>query len=97
MMVAEYQARVPLYHIDLYRAGALSEVIDLGLDEYIYGDGLCVAEWADRALDVFPTERLEVHFDHIDNRSRRLTLKAKGSPYERLLEGVEGFVAEAQT
>ena len=49
VMATEYHGRLPLYHLDLYRVDELAELGDLGLDEYLNGDGVTVVEWADRA------------------------------------------------
>ena len=47
VLVSEYTGRIPLYHVDLYRLDSETEVVDLGLDEYLFGDGACAVEWAD--------------------------------------------------
>ncbi|MBM3172584.1 MAG: tRNA (adenosine(37)-N6)-threonylcarbamoyltransferase complex ATPase subunit type 1 TsaE, partial [Chloroflexi bacterium] len=65
VIVREYHGRLPLYHIDLYRLDHLEEIIDLGLDEYFYGDGVCVVEWADKGLAALPEENLLVMLEHI--------------------------------
>ena len=54
----------PLYHMDVYRL-SLEEAENLGLDEYFYGDGVCIVEWASRITDILPKERLEIHMTHI--------------------------------
>ena len=54
VLVTIHQGRIPLYHMDLYRMDSSAEVIDLGIDEYLYGDGLSAIEWADKAIEVFP-------------------------------------------
>lgn len=50
----EYEGRIPLFHMDLYRLGGEDEVVDLGFDEYFFGNGLCVIEWPSRAGDLLP-------------------------------------------
>ncbi|VAW38124.1 tRNA threonylcarbamoyladenosine biosynthesis protein TsaE [hydrothermal vent metagenome] len=67
-IVNEYrEGRLPLYHIDLYRlsegaqdASAEVQADELGLEEYLYGDGVCVIEWAERALSLIPDEAVRV-------------------------------------
>ncbi len=73
----------PLYHIDLYRVATGAELDTLGLEEYIYGDGVCVIEWAERALDILPDETLVVRFEYKGETRRRIEFekcegKAKG-------------------
>jgi len=87
-LVNEYrqqQARLPFYHIDLYRIQEVQETLTLGLDEYFYGDGVCVVEWADRAAEALPTEHLWIELRHIVETKRGLLMKPVGERYEELL------------
>ena len=91
VLVAEYTGRIPLYHVDLYRLGAESEVVDLGLDEYLFGDGACAVEWADRAKDYLDdVPSLEVRFERLGEHDRRLTVSANDSRYDAVVEAVTG-------
>lgn len=85
VVVNQYQGRLIVYHIDLYRIDTLSEVSDLGLDDYLYGDGICVVEWADKALEAFPAERLLVEMGFISETSRSIAFKPSGDRYKTLL------------
>ena len=73
VLVARYTGRLTMYHIDLYRLDSVDEVVDLGLDEYLLGDGVSVVEWAEKALDVFPEQHLLIQIDHVDEETRRMT------------------------
>lgn len=54
-IVQEYQGgRIPFYHFDVYRIGAVEEMDEIGFDEYVYGDGVCLIEWADLIRDIVP-------------------------------------------
>jgi len=85
VVVNQYQGRLPLYHIDLYRLDRLEEVIELGLDDYLYGRGVCVVEWAEKALDMLPKEHLLVEMSYLSDTSRNLVLKPVGERYVELL------------
>ena len=85
VVVNQYQGRLPLYHIDLYRLDRLEEVIELGLDDYLYGRGVCVVEWAEKALDMLPEEHLLVEMSYLSDTSRNLILKPVGERYIELL------------
>jgi len=85
VVINQYQGRLPLYHIDLYRLDRLEEVIELGLDDYLYGRGVCVVEWAEKALDMFPEEHLLVEMSYLSDTSRNLILKPVGERYIELL------------
>ena len=51
-IINEYKGRVPLYHIDLYRLSGSDEALALGLEDYLFGDGVTAIEWPDRAADL---------------------------------------------
>ena len=54
-LVHEYSGgRLPVYHFDFYRLDSSDEVTRLGLDEYLFGDGVCIIEWADRFKELLP-------------------------------------------
>ena len=91
VLVAEYEARLPLYHIDLFRVDA-AEVLDLGLEEYLYGDGLCVIEWADKAPGQFPEPRLEIRMEYMGDTMRRLVLSSSGAEYAEALGAVKALI-----
>ncbi len=84
VLLGEYQGRLKMYHADLYRLTHPQEAADLGLEDYC-SDGVLVVEWPERALDVFPQDRLVISFEVMDERRRRLTLKATGPRSKRLL------------
>jgi len=56
----EYMGRIPMYHMDFYRLNDSSDIVDLGFDEYFYLDGLTVIEWAERAADILPKDRVTI-------------------------------------
>ena len=85
VVMNQYQGRLIMYHIDLYRIDTLAEVMDLGLDDYLYGDGVCVVEWADKALEAFPAERLLVEMGFTSDTSRSVTFHPTGDRYKTLL------------
>ena len=72
------EGRLPLYHFDWYRIGDESELTDMGLDEYIGGDGVCLIEWHERAQDLLPRTALEVHLDPQEDGARLITLIPHG-------------------
>jgi tRNA threonylcarbamoyladenosine biosynthesis protein TsaE len=83
-VVLEYAARIPLIHIDLYRLNDENELNEIGLDHYLYGDGLCAVEWLDKFPARAPVERLVVRMA-IDGAERRaLTVEGKGARGEAL-------------
>lgn len=79
-----YNGDLPLYHIDAYRLEGIDQ--DLGFDEYIDGDGVCVIEWSNFIENILPEECLNIEFNILENDDRKLTFKAKGERYERILD-----------
>jgi tRNA threonylcarbamoyladenosine biosynthesis protein TsaE len=86
VLMREYEGRLPLYHIDLYRLERVEEVADLGLDDYLYGEGICVVEWADRALNLMPPEHMFIELTYLSPRRRSLYLDPRGQRYCDLLK-----------
>ena len=74
VMATEYHGRLPLYHLDLYRVDELAELSDLGLDEYLNGDGVTVVEWADRAPHAFPPHGLWIALVAANEETRDITV-----------------------
>jgi tRNA threonylcarbamoyladenosine biosynthesis protein TsaE len=71
-LVNEYHGIHPLYHIDLYRLTTNSEVIALGLEEYLSGKGIAVIEWADRWPDELPEDTIQVELRMVNEHTREL-------------------------
>ncbi|MEK3889623.1 tRNA (adenosine(37)-N6)-threonylcarbamoyltransferase complex ATPase subunit type 1 TsaE [Bacillus sp. FSL K6-3431] len=81
-IIKEYMGRLPLYHMDVYRVADSYE--DLGLDEYFYGDGVTVVEWAQLIAEQLPEEHLTIYLHHAGDDHRKLLFKPVGVRYEVL-------------
>jgi len=64
--------RLALYHFDFYRLKSISELDEIGFDEYIFGNGVCVLEWADLIQQKLPLKRFDVHFSLGDIENDRI-------------------------
>ena len=71
VLTTRYHGRLTLYHMDLYRIGGPEEAWDLGLDEQLFGGGICIVEWAERAAEIFPPESLWTELEHIGSGDQR--------------------------
>lgn len=89
VIIREYHGRLPLYHIDFYRLDRIEEIADLGLDEYLYGKGLCVVEWAEKGKAVLPKEYLLINLSYISDTERSISLEPKGHRYTELLKSLD--------
>ncbi len=87
-LINEYEGRLPLYHFDVYRLEGPAEMEDLGYEEYFYGQGVCLIEWAQRVAEVLPRERLDIHLTREEGSEgvRRIHFRAKGDRYQQLVE-----------
>lgn len=79
-----HEGKIPLYHFDLYRLDNLNEIVRLGYEEFFYGDGICVIEWADKLKQLIPSEYLAVQLKHQGENKRLITLQAHGKRYENI-------------
>ena len=88
VIVREYHGRLSLYHIDFYRLDHVEEIIDLGLDEYLYGKGVCVVEWAENGMSVLPKEHFLINLGYVSDIERTISLEPKGHRYTQLLKSL---------
>ncbi|GIO28126.1 tRNA (adenosine(37)-N6)-threonylcarbamoyltransferase complex ATPase subunit type 1 TsaE [Ornithinibacillus bavariensis] len=87
-IVKEYDGRLPLYHMDVYRLEGSDE--DIGFEEYFNGNGISVVEWAQYIEDFLPSERLTIIINYLDEDSRLLTFEPTGSRYQDIVEALVG-------
>lgn len=83
-LLNEYCGRMPLYHFDLYRLDGDADIRDLGFEEYFYGHGVCVVEWADRLCVELPDEHLKVVIVCTGESTRTIELVPCGERYDKL-------------
>ncbi|MGL4462108.1 MAG: tRNA (adenosine(37)-N6)-threonylcarbamoyltransferase complex ATPase subunit type 1 TsaE [Planctomycetia bacterium] len=86
ILIHEYVGRLPVTHFDSYRLPDPDAFGDLGIEEYFFGDGVCLVEWADRVERFLPDDRLEIAFAVSGETTRRLTVRAVGGRWRRLAE-----------
>jgi tRNA threonylcarbamoyladenosine biosynthesis protein TsaE len=92
-IVREYDGRVPLRHVDVYRLEHMGELRDIGLDEMLGDDGVTLVEWGERVTAVLPSDRLEVTLDIPDRPGtptddRIITLEARGLSWQARRDGL---------
>ena len=60
-IIQEYESgRLPLYHFDVYRIGDIEEMEEIGYDDYFFGQGICLIEWADLIEEILPEKLIKV-------------------------------------
>ena len=72
VIVAEYSGLIPIYHIDLYRLEKIGSIDNLYLEEYLYGEGVCIIEWPDRTQDLFPLGSFSVRLEKVNQTTRAI-------------------------
>ena len=78
VLVHEYGGgRLPVYHFDFYRLESRDAILRLGFDDYVYGDGVSLIEWADRHPDLIPRHARRLSFELKDENTRLIT---EGAP-----------------
>ncbi|HEY1233068.1 MAG TPA: tRNA (adenosine(37)-N6)-threonylcarbamoyltransferase complex ATPase subunit type 1 TsaE [Candidatus Binatia bacterium] len=85
-LINEYQGRLPVYHIDLYRIARAEEIEALNLREYLYSEGVSLIEWSERLPAHELEEYLDVSLAHRDKSKRQVTFTACGARYEGILQ-----------
>ena len=87
VLMNHYQGRLEMHHLDLYRVSSALEAWDLGLEEQLFGNGICVVEWADRAEELFPEDSLRIALEYSGGETGRvITLETDGLRFRPLLE-----------
>jgi len=76
IIINEYPAeKFWVYHLDLYRLKNIPELINLGYEEYFYGNGVCLIEWAEKARELLPDDRIEIHLKILSENQREITIQ----------------------
>jgi tRNA threonylcarbamoyladenosine biosynthesis protein TsaE len=88
IMKCYFNGTLPLYHIDAYRLE--HQNIELGLDEYIEGNGVCFIEWPQYIKPLLPDECLSITLKNLGGDRRQLTLKGNTPHFEKIIAAVKG-------
>jgi tRNA threonylcarbamoyladenosine biosynthesis protein TsaE len=75
VIMTQYKGKLPIYHFDLYRLKSLEELYTIGYEEYFYGDGICLVEWAEKAKYFLPEQRTDVFLEIISESERGIEIK----------------------
>lgn len=70
--------RIPLYHFDWYRLNSVDELYEMGMDEYLGGDGVAVVEWPSQCPEAIPETHLAVRLTPVGENEREITLTPMG-------------------
>lgn len=74
------EGRLPFYHFDVYRIGDISEMDEIGFEDYVYGDGVSLIEWANLIEEILPENRIEITIEKDLEQGfdyRKITIESK--------------------
>lgn len=71
----EYEGRLPLHHFDVYRIEEIEEMYEIGFDEYLYGDGVCVVEWGEMVKELLPRNTVNIKIIRLDDNIREIFIE----------------------
>ena len=79
-LINEYRGRLPLFHMDLYRLDSTGEIEDIGIVDYLYGDGVCVIEWAEKLGKLMPESAVAVSLSPAGKSRREIRIERSDKP-----------------
>ncbi len=85
-IINEYQGKFPIYHFDVFRVSNIEEIIELGYEEYFYGEGLTVIEWAEKIENLLPKDHLKIEIKFKTNYERKISFIPQGNKFNIFLE-----------
>ena len=88
VLLNTYEGRLPLYHFDLYRIDQPQDILDLGYEEFLFGSGVCVIEWADKLGALLPEDCLTIHMTAPQENERSLQITASAQRSRQVLKNI---------
>lgn len=74
-LISEYYGKMPLYHMDVYRLDGTEDFINLGVDDMLYGDGVCIIEWSEKIMDELPKNTIILRILPQYDNSRKIEIE----------------------
>jgi tRNA threonylcarbamoyladenosine biosynthesis protein TsaE len=85
VIINEYPGKIRVYHFDLYRLENIEEFIKLGYEEYFYGEGITLIEWAEKIKGFLPPKRMEINLEILSENERKISIRRfEGSKVSKL-------------
>ena len=90
VLMTQYQGRLRLHHMDLYRLEGSFQAWDLGIEDQLTANEVCVIEWADRVRDIFPDDSLWIDLIHTQHsNSRNISFYSQSPKYESIISKLQ--------
>lgn len=77
-LINEYSGNIELYHFDCYRMESVREALEIGAEEYFYGEGVSVIEWPERIQEIIPQEAVWITITSLAPSKRKFVIQQKG-------------------
>lgn len=74
-LISEYEGKLPLYHMDVYRLEGSEDFINLGVEEMLYGNGVCIIEWSEKVKSELPKKSIKLNIEPLENGKRKITIE----------------------
>lgn len=74
-LISEYFGKMPLYHMDVYRLDGTEDFINLGVDDMLYGDGVCIIEWSEKIMEELPKNTIILRILPQEDGSRKIEIE----------------------
>ena len=85
-IISEYYGRLPLYHMDVYRLNSPEDFLDLGVEDMLYGQGVCIIEWSEKIMSELPASTILIHIEPEEDSSRTITISNWSYPTDSLTD-----------
>ena len=82
-LISEYEGRIPLYHMDVYRLDGGEDFIDLGAEDLIYGKGVSIIEWSEKIMEELPKSTIILKIEPVEGTTQR-TIEIENWPYDEI-------------
>ena len=82
-LISEYEGNMPLYHMDVYRLDGTEDFINLGVDDMLYGNGVCIIEWSEKIMDELPKNTIIIRLEPVGTTDER-NITIQNWPYGEL-------------
>lgn len=83
-IISEYYGKMPLYHMDVYRLEGTDDFINLGVDDMLYGNGVCLIEWSEKIMKELPSKTIILKLETIEENSSKRKITLENWPYGEL-------------
>lgn len=82
-LISEYEGKLPLYHMDVYRLEGGEDFIDLGVEDLIYGKGVSIIEWSEKVMEELPSSTIIIKMEAVEGTTER-NITIQNWPYDKI-------------